>query len=73
MGAARCIYYRAIVLQAVSLAIAVFGYIADLVLMRRYDGRAAVFWISVLGWLMAAALLFSIVGVAVQRHRYLPP
>lgn len=62
-----------VVLQAVSLTIAVSGYIAYLVLMRRYDGRVAVFWISVLGWLIAAALLFSSVGVAVQRHRHLPP
>ncbi|KAJ5389095.1 uncharacterized protein N7496_000163 [Penicillium cataractarum] len=60
------------VLQAVSLTVAVSGYIAYLVLMRRYDGRVAVFWISVLGWLIAAALLFSIVGVVVQRHRHLP-
>ncbi|KAJ5937542.1 hypothetical protein N7454_003884 [Penicillium verhagenii] len=61
-----------VALQAISLAIAVSVYIAYLLLMQLHDKPVTVFWINVLGWLMAATILFSVVGVAVQRHHSLP-
>jgi hypothetical protein len=51
--------------------IAASGYISYLLLMRRHDKQLKVFWVSVMGWLMPAALLFSVIGAAVRRHRRL--
>lgn len=60
-----------IALQAVSFVIAASVYISYLLLMRRHDQQVTFFWVSVLGWLIAAALLFSVIGVTVQQHRRL--
>ncbi|KAF9885029.1 hypothetical protein FE257_000760 [Aspergillus nanangensis] len=62
-----------VVLPGVSLLIATPVYITYLLTMRRPDRQVTVFLVSVLGWIAAAAILFSAVGVAVQRHNSLPP
>jgi len=53
--------------------IAASVYISYLLVMRRRDRQVTLFWVSVLGWLTAAALLFSVIGATVQRHSHLEP
>ncbi|KAL2870539.1 potassium channel family protein [Aspergillus lucknowensis] len=62
-----------VALQVVSLVIAVAAYIVFFLLMRIHDRPVTVFCVSAIGWLFAAALLFSVVGVSVHRHRSLTP
>ncbi|OJJ42477.1 hypothetical protein ASPZODRAFT_105185 [Penicilliopsis zonata CBS 506.65] len=66
----RC--HRMVALQAVSLVIAVITYIAYALQMRRHRRPSYILWLVILGWLVPAVLLFSVIGVVVQRHTHLP-
>lgn len=64
---------RAIALRAVSLALAAAAYFLYFLMMISNYDRAKGYTITVLGWFIAATILFSLIGVEVGEHRKTQP
>ncbi|OGM49890.1 putative potassium channel [Aspergillus bombycis] len=62
-----------IALKAVSLALAAVSYIVLILTMMCKRNPQKGFIVTIFGWLTAGALLFSLVGVTIQRHPIVQP
>ncbi|KNG87588.1 putative potassium channel [Aspergillus nomiae NRRL 13137] len=66
-------YFRMVALKAVSLALAAISYIVLILTMMCKRNPQIGFTVTILGWLAAGALLFSLIGVTLRQHPIVQP